>query len=52
VLRLQHILAGKSFAYNFMNKPENIAAFKQLGFTKVIITDGFDSAYRYDLEKK
>ena len=50
-LNIKYVLINRPFVYNFVNNSAVIARMKSLGFTKLILSDGYESTWTYDVAK-
>ncbi|MDD5154305.1 MAG: hypothetical protein PHR03_06530 [Desulfovibrionales bacterium] len=51
VLEYKYALMSKALAHKLSNEGRTLESAKNMGFTKVIFTDGFNSSWMYDLTK-
>lgn len=51
-LHIKYVLVSKAFVYQFNHNADLMAEIRSSGFTKVVLTDGFNETWTLDLTKK
>lgn len=51
ILKIKWVLMSRPLVYKLINNSETMANLKKMGFEKLILTDGYDSAWSIDLSK-
>ena len=48
-ITLKYVLASKSFVYQLQNQTDTLEKLRALGFTKLVVTDGYDETWHWNL---